>query len=88
MSWKVHYGGGRKFSVILIVKNFIFAYLYLMNHHCYTLNPSLTVCQSLCLTLPLMHNNNSSEGAVRIKTTSAALVSANYTDSTIILSGE
>lgn len=64
---------------------------------CLTLNPSLlfffiTLCllvrQSLSLTFPFMHNNNSCEGAVRIKTTSAALVSANYTDSTILLSGE
>lgn len=72
----------------LIEKHSIIVHLCLLNQHCSMLNLLLTVGQSFCLTLPLMHNNNSCEGAVRIKTTSVALVSANYTDSTIILSGE
>lgn len=83
----------RKFAVIWVEENFIVVHVCFLNSFTASLfllrrAVSLPDCHSLILTLPLMHNNNSSEGPVRIKTTSAALVSANYTDSGIVLSGE
>lgn len=46
------------------------------------------IFQSISLKLTLMHSNKSCVGVFSIKTTSAVLVSANYTDSTILLSRE